>query len=482
MKKLPLFLLLLALAATTAGCSFAPDYARPAMEVPVAWAPDTAQPLDVAWWQRFADPTLNALVEEALTYNRTVDIAMARVDQARAYLGLARSQQFPVLTGSAFGAQAQTSADSVALARSLGVLSQAVTGLPAPDVSRVGEQWSATLQAVWEVDLWGKYRNSTASAREQLLATEAAQKGALLGLAGQTTIGYFTLRNYDSQLAIAERTLKSRLEALDIYRARFEEGLISELDFLRAKTEVDTMRANVYTLQYQVANAESALLTLVGRSPRAIMEDSPQRGLSLESIPAVIQPPAGLPSELLERRPDILAAEARLRAANFQIGTAKAAWFPSISLSGLLGAQSLELDKLFQPGSDIWNYGVNLHVPLLSFGRISNNVKVSEAIMREAAASYVHTVQQAFREIRDALVIQARTVDIANTLSAAVGNLNRAVELATLRYENGYASYLEVLDAERSLFEAEISLANVRANHLNAIVQVCMALGGGWAQ
>lgn len=473
-----------------AGCSFAPDYVQPAMELPATWGEATAEHgLEIQWWKRFQDPVLDKLVEEALTHNNNLAVAMARVDQARAYLGVARGDQFPTLAGAGSGYKARFSEDTSAsygLAKGLGALQNALhqmnpmipgsSGSPA----REGESWSASLQAVWELDLWGKYRNSTAAAREQLLATEAAQRGVLLGLAAQTAVAYFDLRNYDAQLSIAQHTLQTREEALKIYQARYDEGLISELDFLRAKTETDTMRANVYTAQYQVSTAESALMVLVGRSPRAIFEDSPERGRAIEDLPSAPQLPAGLPSELLARRPDIVAAEAQLRAANFKIGVAKAAWFPSISLTGQLGTESTKLDQLFSGASDMWTYGASLSLPILTFGRISNSVKASEAAMREALSNYQLTVQQAFQDMRNALVIQHRTIEIADTLSIAVDNLRKATDLARLRYENGYASYLDVLDAERSLFDAEVQLSNVRTNHLSSIVQVCMAMGGGW--
>lgn len=473
-----------------AGCSFAPDYSRPAMDLPPTWNGPTAdQGLEVQWWKRFEDPILNRLVNEALAYNKNLEAAMARVEQARAYLGYARGEQFPTLAGTGSGGKSRFSADASAsygLAKGLGALQDALHAtnprIPASAGApgREGESWSAALQAVWELDLWGKYRNSTAAAREQLLATEAGQRGVLLSLAGQTAVAYFDLRNYDAQLNIARRTLQTREEALKIYQARYDEGLISELDFLRAKTETDTMRANVYTAEYQVATAESALQVLAGRSPRAVFEGVPERGLSIDALPSAPQLPAGLPSELLVRRPDIVAAEAQLRAANYKIGVAKAAWFPSISLTGQLGTQSGKLDELFTGASDMWTYGASLSLPLLTFGRISSNVRVSEAVMREALANYGLTVQQAFQDIRNALVIQQRTTDIAETLSIAVDNLRKATELARLRYENGYAAYLDVLDAERSLFDAEVQLSNVRTSHLVSIVQVCMALGGGW--
>lgn len=475
---------------TLAGCSFAPDYSRPVMELPAAWnGPEAEQGLEVQWWKRFEDPVLNKLVNEALAYNQNMVMAMTRVEQARAYLGYARGEQFPTLAGTGSGGKSRISAEgsgTYGLAQGLGALQDALHTLSHGAVpastppSREGQAWSATLQAVWELDLWGKYRNATAAAREQLLASEAGMRGALLSLAGQTSIAYFDLRNYDAQLSIARRTLETREEALKIYQARYDEGLISELDFLRAKTETDTMRANVYTAEYQVATAESALMVLTGRSPRDIFEQVPERGLSIDALPSAPQLPAGLPSELLERRPDIVAAEAQLRAANYKIGVAKAAWFPSISLTGQLGTQSGSLDRLFTGASGMWTFGGSVSVPLLTFGRIASNVRISEAAMREALANYTLTVQQAFRDIRNALVIQQRTTDIADTLTIAVDNLRKATELARLRYENGYASYLDVLDAERSLFDAEVQLANVHTSHLSAIVQVCMALGGGW--
>ena len=197
-------------------------------------------------------------------------------------------------------------------------------------------------------------------------------------------------------------------------------------------------------------------------------------------MPSAPQLPVGMPSDLLERRPDLIAAEAQLKAANFKIGAARAEWFPSISLTGQLGTQSSELDHLFESATNIWNIGGGINLPILTFGRISSNVKASEAAQREAAASYVLAVQQAFQEVRDALTIQDRTVYVVRALNDSVNSLRKATDLARLRYDNGYASYLDVLDAERSLFEAEIQLASTRAAHLTSIINVCMALGGGW--
>ena len=469
------------------GCSLAPDYRRPEMDIPENWNstpcgnPTAEKGLEVRWWKRFHDPVLDRLVEETLLHNQNLAEAVAAVDQARAYLGMAQSRYFPTIAGSGQAGRARYTDEDVEYWSGAG-LSQLLTGLgnPTEGTDRVNSQVTLALQAAWEIDLWGKVRNTSAAMREQVLASEAGQRGMMLSLAGQTASAYISLRSYDAQLAIARRTLASREEAAKIYSSRYKVGVISELDYMRALTEVDTVRASLYTAQYQVATAESALMVLTGRSPRDIFETSPERGLELDAMPSAPQLPVGMPSDLLERRPDLIAAEAQLKAANFKIGAARAEWFPSISLTGQLGTQSSELDHLFESATNIWNIGGGINLPILTFGRISSNVKASEAAQREAAASYVLAVQQAFQEVRDALTIQDRTVYVVRALNDSVNSLRKATDLARLRYDNGYASYLDVLDAERSLFEAEIQLASTRAAHLTSIINVCMALGGGW--
>ncbi len=472
------------------GCSFAPDYKRPEMDIPENWSKTPYQistdekRLEVQWWKRFNDPVLDKLVEEALLHNQNLAEAVARADQARAYLGLARSEYFPVIAGSASAGRARLTDDDVQIwaGEGLSKILSAMTHQHVDGTNQVNSQFTAAVQAAWEIDLWGKVRNSSAAMREQVLASEAGQRGMLLSLAGQTAAAYINLRSYDAQLGIARRTLASREEAAKIYSSRYKIGVISELDYMRALTEVDTVRASLYTAQYQVSMAESALLLLTGRSPRDIFEASPKRGLEIDAIPSAPQLPVGMPSDLLERRPDLTAAEAMLKAANFNIGVARAAWFPSISLTGQFGSRSLELDELFKSATGIWGLGGSINLPLFTFGRISNNVKASEAAQREAAAAYTLAVQKAFRDVRNALVVQERTVHVVNALESAVNRLRTAARLARLRYDNGYASYMDVLDAERSLFGVEIQLAGVRAAHLSSIINVCMALGGGWEE
>lgn len=464
MKSL-LWSCLVLLGLTAAGCSFAPEYHRPLLETPPAWnnadADALPETLEARWWRRFDDAALNALVEETLNHNRDLAAAAARVDYARAQMGIARAELLPLI-----GGQAQ--------------------GVPTwVDNSRVHDTtspFSAGFNASWELDLWGKLRNARDAALNSLLSSEAARQGLRLSLAGQTANSYFLLRSLDLQLITAERTLRSREEALEIYTARYEEGLISELDLMRAKTEAETAKTALYRTRVSRDAAESALAALAGRSPRAIMDGHIERGRDLESIPPAPVIPAGLPSDLLERRPDIREAEFALKAANANIGAARAAWFPSISLTAMFGVVSDELHSLLSNPLQTWNYGVTGSVPLLDFGRVFYGVEAAEAQQREAVAVYEKTVQQAFRDMRDALTKQRESTNIVESLERTVKELRLSTELARTRYDNGYSSYLEVLDAERSLFDSEMSLASALSDRLTAIVNVCVNLGGGWKE
>lgn len=443
------------------GCSFAPEYHRPQMELPQSWKNDPGgqEALDVQWWRRFDDLVLNALVEEALTYNRDIAAAAARVDYARAQLGLARAELFPLLN-----AQAQASP--------VWVDNKQITGSSGAYMTGFG--------ASWELDLWGKLRNAREAALAQLQATETARQGVWLSVVAQTSSSYFLLRSLDSQQGTAERTVRTREEALGIYTARYEQGLINELDLVRARTEVEAAKTALYKTRVSRDAAESALAALTGRSPRTIMDGTIKRGLNLESIPRPPVIPAGVPSDLMERRPDIRQAELGMQAANANIGVAKAAWFPSISLTAMFGIVSPQLHSLLSNPLETWSYGGTASVPLLDFGRVKSSVEAAEAKQREALAVYEKTVQSAFQDMRDSLNRQKESTNIVDSLERTVKDLRVAVELARTRYDNGYSSYLEVLDAERSLFDSELSLASARSDRLTAIVNVCMALGGGW--
>lgn len=455
-------------------CSFAPEYVAPTLDLPQEWSAEKedGQNISKQWWKRFDDPVLDQIIETTLANNYNLLIAAEQIVQAQAYLGITRADLFPTLSGTGGLARSQSSVQAYEKYKD--------TALSYLLSDRVSNSVSLGLSAAWELDFWGKYRNATAAAREQLIATEYGQQALLLEVTAQTAVAYFTLLSLDEQLEVSYRTLKTREEALRIYHERYKEGLINELDYLRASTEVDTVKTTIFTLTYQIDNAETALQVLMGQSPREIFAANVERGLTLSQLPTTPQLPTGVPSELLTRRPDILAAEANLRAANFNIGVAKAEWFPSISLTGSLGMSSVDLDRLFTGAAGFWSYGASLTTPIFNMGRISSNIAINESLMREAVLKYQQTVQTAFQDVYKALSVQENIGNVVDSLRNTVKALDTSAQLARLRYDNGYASYLEVLDAERSLFDAEIQLANARSQHLSTLVYICQALGGGW--
>lgn len=454
-------------------CSFAPKYERPGQDIPAAWrAVDTGtEPLTLKWWERFNDPVLNAMVEEALRNNQDLAESLAKIASARAQQGQARSALFPMITGEAEAASNSTSE------RAANLTSYYDRNNP---MRRTTTSYQGVIGGSWELDLWGKYRNQYTALTDMLLATSASHAGSRLLVAGQTAQGYFTLRALDMQLATARRTLKSREDSFVIYTSRYKQGDITELDWLRAKSEVETARAQVHTSTVGVDSAEAELAVLLGRSPREIMTSGMERGQKIENMPSPPLLPAGLPSELLNRRPDIRAAEYQLMAYNANIGAARANFFPSISLTGALGTMSSSVGWLFSGRAGMWNYGVQGSVPLLDFGRTWYEVKDAEAQKQGAIAIYNKTVQAAFQDIRTSLTKQREADFIVNSYKAQVDALSRALELARLQYDNGYTDYLTVLDAERQLFTVEMQLATALSDRLNAVVSVCMALGGGW--
>ncbi len=417
------------LAAMLTGCAFGPDHARPAMDLPDAWREGTADAGDVhGWWKGFDDPALDALVAAALDHNRDLAKAIANVDEARAQLGLARADQMPRLDARG-GSERQR--------YSLNSLNSFTEDTRIQDLHNVGGALS------YEVDLWGRYRRATEAARAQLLSTVAARDTVRLALTAQVARTYFDLRAYDQQLQVARDTLASRESTQELRKVRFELGLTSELDYRQAIAEAAAARSTVHTLQYNVAASEGALGVLTGRSPRDIVSGTVERGLAVDAVPVPPSVPAGLPSALLERRPDIVQAEQQLAAASANIGVAKAAYFPSISVKA--------------------------------------GVEAAEARQRAALAGYEKAVQDAFREAQDALVSNRKARGVVEAQTTQITALRRSLHLARLRYDNGYSSYLEVLDAERTLFEVEIALASAQRDQLVAVVEIYRALGGGWA-
>ncbi len=476
-KKSLLLLSTLMCTVVLSACSFAPTYERPEMEMPEAWQGVELgpKPLEQDWWKRFNDSALNALIDEALKNNQDLDEALAKIDSAAAQLGVARSALLPNIN-----ATAGATADSQSLSSPNFELSRPqYEGGP---LNRDTQTYQGALGASWEIDLWGKYRNAYTGLSDVLLSTAVGYEALRLSIAGQTAQSYFTLLALDMQLATAKRTLKSREEGLTIYTTRFNQGDITELDWLRAKSEVETARASMLTTIVQLNSAEASLAVILGRSPRDILQKNAQRGIEIEKLPAPPVIPAGLPSELLLRRPDIRAAEYMIMAYNANIGVAKADFFPSISLTGTLGTLSGSTMSLFSGPAGMWSYGASVALPIFDFGRRWYAVDDAEALKRQSIALYRKTVQTAFQDIRTAFTAQSEANAIVESIQAQVDNMRRATELARLQYDNGYTDYLTVLDAERQLFSAELNLATVMRDRLNAVVAVCMALGGGWQE
>lgn len=455
----------------SAGCSLAPQYETPAMDIPKEWgAVDAgAAPPAGNWWERFGDPVLDAMVVEALSNNLDIEAAVAKLAQAQAQSGQAATALSPVATASGAARSSRSSLRAP----------NAAYG-PGSPMKPSTVSYQGVLGGSWELDFWGKYRNLHTALSDVMLATSAGVEAARLLVAGRTAQGYFNLRGWDMQLETARNTLKTREGALKIYAARYKQGEIAELDWQRARSEVETARVLVHAATVSVDAAEASLAALLGRSPRDVMFRAVERGASIERLPAPLALPAGLPSDLLNRRPDIRSAEYMVMASNANIGAARAEFFPAVSLTGALGTLSSGVGWLFSGPAGTWNYGAQGSLPILDFGRTWYKVKDAEARKRQAVALYRKTVQSAFQDVRTALVRQREADAVAAGYKTQADSLRRAVELARLQYDNGYADYLAVLDAERQLFTAEMLWAASMSERLSAVVSVCMALGGGW--
>ena len=454
-------------------CSFAPAYQRPDMDMPKEWRKIDlgSAPLNVDWWTNFKDPVLTRLITDALAHNQDLAESLARIDSAAAQVGVATSALFPQVTGSG-AATAQGASEKTAN----------TTPFSQSGLSRSTTNYQGELNAAWELDLWGKYRNRRTMLGDVLMNTVIGYEGLRLEIAGQTAQAYFALLALDMQLETARRTLKTREQAFGIYTSRYQQGDIMELDWLRARAEVEIARAQLHTSTIAVDQAESALAVLTGKSPRDIINMTMPRGKAIGEISAPPVLPEGLPSDLLMRRPDIRASEFLIMAYNANIGVARAQFFPSISLTGMLGTISAATWNLFTGPAGAWSYGATGSIPLLDFGNNWYNLKDAEAQKRAAIATYRKTVQTAFQDIRDSLTAQREANAIVKSLEIEVDSLRKAKELASLQYDNGYTDYLTVLDAERQLFAAELQLATALRDRLDATVRVCMALGGGWRE
>jgi outer membrane protein, multidrug efflux system len=454
------------LATLLSGCMAGPNYKKPAAPTPAGYRgspeprvpPDAASFGDQKWWDAFQDDALRDLIRASLQQNYDVRIAAARIFEARALLGITQADQLPEVS-------AGVSAINQRLPQSPG----------RPPIETSATQVS--LSAAWELDFWGKYRRATESARASLLSEEWAQRQIVSSLVSDVAGAYFRLREQDLELEISRQTLASRTDSLRLTQVLADRGATSLLDVRQAEQLVFSAGASIADLEQRIEQQENFISVLVGRNPESVV-----RGRGLVDQPHPLEVPAGLPSSLLERRPDILQAEQQLVAANAQIGVAKAAYFPNISLTGMGGYQSSALSRLFAGPAGLWAFGASALQPVFEGGRIRNRIQFAEARTEEATLVYQRTVQQAFREVSDALVAFRKSQEVRNQQEQLTTAAEDATRLSNLRYRGGAASYLEVLDSETRSFAAQLALAQARLRELQSLVQIYRSLGGGWQQ
>jgi multidrug efflux system outer membrane protein len=422
-----------------------------------------AEAKDVAnapWWGQFNDPVLDNLIGTALQENLDLQIASARVDEFAGRYGFVRADLFPQVGAGAAAGRQQTTQE---------------TGntLP-PGYNTTLNSYSATLNAGWELDVWGRIRRATEAARADLVGSEEGRRAVILSLVGSIAGSYVNLRDLDRQLEIAKETAKTRGDSLGIFKLRFESGFTSEVEYVQVKSQYEEAMAVVPAVEKAITQQENGLCVLLGRNPGPIPRGKTIEQLTLPSIPA------GLPSDLLARRPDILLAEQNLIAANARIGVAKAAYYPVISLTGFFGVASTDLSNLFTGPAQVWSYSAPITMPIFTAGKIAGDVQAAEAIQRQALAGYRKAIQASFREFDDALVDQARTREQLAAQGRQVEALQKYVELAQLRFDNGYTSYLEVLDAQRTLFNVQLIYTQNQGVLYQAMINLYKAMGGGW--
>ena len=452
------FLCIVIGAALLSGCMMGPNYKRPDLELPQE--SENAEDFSVfeknQWWTMFEDDTLNALETEALTYNKDLQQAIARVDAARAAVGTAVSNQLPTI----------------------GL--QGGSGRAGNDYSSGQTLSTGAIVASFELDLWGKYRRLSEAARGDLLSTMAAKDTVLLSLTAEVASSYFTLRMLDAQLEIANRTLETRKESVRIYTSRYNAGYITEVDLRRVEADMYSVQATAKELELNVAKAETALAVLVGRSPRAIVEETISRDGHLRDITVIPDVPTNLPSNLLAKRPDVRSAEGQLIAANARIGAARAAYFPDISLTAAAGFASNQLNQLFRNPSGMWGFAGQVGQPIFAGGALVSQSKAAKARYAEMLAVYEKTVQTAFKETLDALNSNRINREMFDIRKKQTEVLRRSYELTKKQEDAGLIGTMELLDVERNLLQSEMSLASARQSELLALISVAKALGGGW--
>jgi multidrug efflux system outer membrane protein len=459
----------LILVVALAGCAVGPNYKRPEVDSPTAYRTaesDTNSPsgtnsfADLGWWDAYNDPQLKGYITEALTNSWDIQIAAARVLQAEAAARVTRSQFMPTVGAGGDWATTRTSENGP-------------LGAPSDPQQEFGSVYGT--MATYELDLWGRIRRANEAARAQVLATQAAQQTVRQTLVAQVATAYLALLELDYELEIAQRTYRVRTNSLTLTTARQEGGVSSMQDVYQAQILVFTAEAAIADIHRRIEQQENELSILLGRNP-----GSPPRGESFVRQQLDVTVPPGLPSDLLERRPDIRTAEQQLAAANADIGQAKAAFFPKVTLTGFYGYQSVALSDLFSSPSRTWQFGPAVSLPLFTGGALRGNLKLAQARFDEAVAQYQKTVQNSFREVSDSLIAYRRTREFRARQEERTQANRNATDLANIRYEGGVTSYLEVLYNEQELFNAELILAQARLSELLSVVALYRSLGGGW--
>jgi len=449
-----------------AACMVGPNYHRPAVQTPTSYRDlqqnsqlqaQTASYADLLWWQVFQDPKLQELIRTALKQNYDLQIATERINAARAALAVTRSSLFPQAAGNADFAGGkegnfQTKYNFLTLAA----------------------------DAAFQVDLFGRLRRATEASRAELLATEAARQTLVLTLVSDVASDYFALLQLDLQLQVTKETVNTQIDSVKLTNLRLDHGVATKLDVLQAQQTLDTANAQIPDLERQIAQEENAISILLGNYPQDVA-----RGLPLIEQPLPPEVPPGLPSSIIERRPDIREAEQSLIAANAEIGVAKAAFFPQISLTGSGGGsfgRSSAFSKLMSTQLGIWSYGAQVSQPIFTGGALRGNLNLAKSQQQQALIAYRQAIQQAFGDVSDALIGYEKLHQVRVRQEESVTDLQESVHLSTIRYKGGTTNYLEVLDGQRSLYAAELTLAQARGNEYQSLVQLYRALGGGWKE
>ena len=445
------------------GCLLGPNYERPKVDVPATYRfayPDVADVANTTWWEQFDDPVLNDLVKTALENNLNVKQAAARVDEFMGQFVSTRSALFPQASAGFSAARERASQNGP-------------TPIPA-GVSPVFNEFQASVSAFWTIDLFGQVRRETEAARANVNAAEQSRRATILTLVASVATSYITLRSLDMQLEIAQSTTVSRADSVHVFTLRQQFGQTSDMELAQSQSDYAATKATIPQFEQQIAQQEDALAVLLGSNPEPILRG---RALVDLSTPAV---PEGMPSDLLERRPDLLQAEQNLVAQNALIGAARALYFPQISLTGLFGSVSTQFSNLFTGPARVWSFAGSAVMPIFTGGNIYGQNKQAEARQQEALFAYENAIKVAFQQVNDALISVQKSREQFEIQNQQVAYLRKYLRLARLRYEGGYTSYLEVLDAERNLFNAELQQTQTRAATLTNLVNLYMAMGGGW--